>query len=286
MPTSERIRPDFQPGKEVLGAAKTAVLGTVAIWGIFLAIHFIGGADSDAFWGAFMLFGVLGPLSAVFFSTRALIRKRKYFRQGVDIGHYIPMFVHRTGFSSLSEKGTTYIVILESMEELIFFSCEASLCKRRSEDFFDDLQKEVARIPIRDIEDVFVIPAEIDEKKRMSTQVSEFLVNQTLGRLLHRSTHTMFFDAFIVVVLAGPSKRHLVFGVPNKFSGAPIFSTLLHFAPQEVATTFEVLGTGSEAVEALTVETDDPQAIKNAKQIAIEILGIQARLRARNQGLT
>jgi TusA-related sulfurtransferase len=38
-------------------------------------------------------------------------------------------------------------------------------------------------------------------------------------------------------------------------------------------------------VEALTVEADDPQAIKNAKQIAIEILGIQARLRARNQGL-
>ena len=177
MPTSERTRPDFQPGKEVLGAAKTVVLGTVAIWGIFLAIHFIGGADGDAFWGAFALFGVLGPVFTVFLSTRALIRKRKYFRQGVDIGHYIPMFVHRTGLPLPSEKEVTYIVVLESMEKLIFFRCEALLCKRRSEDFFDDLKSEVARIPIRDIEGVFVIPPEIDEKKRMSTQVSEFLVN-------------------------------------------------------------------------------------------------------------
>lgn len=286
MPTSDRIRPDFQPGKEVLEAAKTVFFGIVAVWGIFLAIHFIGGADGDAFWGAFMLFGVLGPVFTVFLSIRALIRKRKYFRQGVDIGHYIPMFVHRAGLPLPSKKEATYIVVLESMEELIFFRCEASLCKRRSENFFDDLKSEAARIPIRDIEGVFVIPPEIDEKERMSTQVSEFLVNQTLGRLLHASSHTMFFDAFIVVVLAGPSKRHLVFGVPNKFAGAPIFSTLLHFAPEEVATTFEVLGTASEAVEALTVEADDPQAIKNAKHIAIEILGVQARLRARNQGLT
>jgi hypothetical protein len=70
VPTSERTRPDFQPGKEVLGAAKTVVLGTVAIWGIFLAIQFIGGADGDAFWGAFALFGVLGPVFTVFLLRR------------------------------------------------------------------------------------------------------------------------------------------------------------------------------------------------------------------------
>lgn len=278
MPTSERTHPEFQPGKEAAGTAAKTVTATIIIWVIFFAIHFIFRADSDGFWIAFVVFGIIGPVFRLFTTARTVTRKDKYSQQGVDIGHYIPMFVHRSGLPSLSEKESTYIAALKSKDELIFFSCESWLCKKRSEDFFDDLKSEVARIRIRDIESVFVIPADIDVNDRTSTEVSEFIVNTTLGALLHRSLHSVFYDAFIVVVVSRPSRQHLVFAVPNKIAGAPILSTLLHFVPEEVSKTFEVLDTTSEAIEALTVEADDPEAVKSAKKVAVELLGVKAKL--------
>lgn len=250
----------------------------IIIWVIFFAIHFIFGADSEGFWGAFVVFGIIGPVVSLFTSARTITRKDKYSQQGIDIGHYIPMFVHHSGLESLSGKESTYIAVLKSKEELIFFGCESWLCKKRSEDFFDDLKSEVERIRIRDIESVFVIPADIDVNDRTSTEVSEFIVNHTLGALLGRSKHTVFYDAFIVVVVSRPSKRNLIFAVPNKIAGSPVLSTLLHFVPEEVSKTFEALDTTSEAVEALTVEADDPEAVKSAKKVAVELLGVKARL--------
>jgi hypothetical protein len=288
VPTPGEIGPNFQLGKEALAATKNIALGVAVVWGIFLPIAFIWNPDSNVFWVCFVLFGILGPVGMTISSTFALIRKRRYFVEGVDTSRYIPMFVHRAGLQLLSEKDTDYILALASMEELIFCCCEGSLCKQRKKDFFEDIKKEVARIPIRDVEDVFVISPEINESERMSTQVSEFLVNYALGALLHRSQKTMFFDAFIVVVLAGQSKQYLIFGIPNKISGAPIFDTLLKFLPEEVTNPIEMIGTAAEGVEALTVEKDDPMAIKNAKRVAFEVLAAKetSRVRARSQGLT
>ena len=269
---------EFELGKEAAGSAKNIGLGIVVVWVTFFAIHFIFGADSDGFWGAFVLFGIITPIFMLFTSTRTLTRKQIYSKRGIDVSSYIPMFVHRSGLPSLDEKETTYVAALQSSSELIFFRCESWLCKKSSDEFFDDIKGEITRIRIRDIESVFVIPADIDVNDRTSTEVSEFLVNQTVGRLLHKSLHTMFYDALIVIETSNSSKPLLVFAVPNKIAGVPVLSNLLHFVPEEVSKTFEVLDTTFEAVEALTVEADDPEAVKSAKKVAVKILGVKARL--------
>jgi hypothetical protein len=253
---------------------------TAIVWALFFGIHFIFGADSDGFWGAFVMLGILGPIYVAFTSVRTSVRKTTLSDQGVDTGQYIPMFVHHSGLPKLADKQGTYVAALKSKDELVFFSCESWVCKKRSEDFLNDFKSEVARIRIRDIESVFAIPAESDVSDRSSTEISEFIVNNTLGSLLGRKRHTTFYDAFIVIVVSRPSRQHLVFAVPSKIAGAPILSTFLHFVPEEVSKTFEALDTTNEAIEALTVEAEDPEAVKSAKKVAVEILGLKARLAA------
>jgi hypothetical protein len=251
---------------------------TAIVWVLFFGIHFIFGADSDGFWGAFVVFGIFGPIYIAFTSVRASMRTDELEQGDVDTQWYIPMFVHQSGLEKLADKQGTYVAALKSRDELIFFSCESWVCKKRTEDFLTDFKNEVARIRIRDIESVFAIPAEIDVSDRTSTEIGEFIVNNTLGSLLGRKRSTMFYDAFIVIRLSRPSMQPLVFAVPNKIAGVPILSTFLHFVPEEVSNTFEKLDIAHEAIEALTVEAEDPEAVKSAKKVAVEILGLKAQL--------
>jgi len=274
-----QVTAGFSLREEVSAAAKQWALAVVFVWGIFLAIGWIWDADNGVFWGCLMLFGVLGPLMLLFSSTRAIMRKRRCFLEGFAVGRYIPMFVHRAGLGLPTKNNIDYVVALTSAKELIFYQCEASLCESAKEGFFEDLKKELVRIPLGAIEDVVVFSPEVDTSNRMTDQISEFIVNQTLGRLLHTSSKTVYFDAFLVIVLAGTPKQHIVFGIPNKLSGAPIFDTLLEFMPEAIANPFEILGTTMEGVEALSVEEADPAAIKNAKRVAVEVLVARARSR-------
>jgi hypothetical protein len=94
---------------------------TAIVWALFFGIHFIFGADSDGFWGAFVMLGILGPIYVAFTSVRTSVRKTTLSDQGVDTGQYIPMFVHHSGLPKLADKQGTYVAALKSKDELVFF---------------------------------------------------------------------------------------------------------------------------------------------------------------------
>ena len=274
--------------EKALKDAVLAVIGVAVGMGIIsIIVYFFAPA-----WGMCGLgFGIFLTVVS-FFATYSTAKKRHHYLSSGVKNFYIPLFEYEHGLDPKARPGIgDHSIALVSDTEFIFCYCEPKLCRKYPvADFWDDVNKEFARIHKKQFRGAFVIAPNQDELREAKVQafIKNTAFNQTIGKVIGRKMKTTFVDAQIFVLYeSGGQTKAATFNITGKTGGVGTMDFLEMAKPdaelfgKSVADFFDNLFLAEEVRslgwELFEIHDTDTAAVKSAKRVALELIK-QAKL--------